>query len=97
MLKLSDQTQDRAQPPPSHHCDMIPSINLGKHYRSGFYGSSSFKCQQKLLLLFIMGNNFSLPGSEIIRTVEQHIQVCFGISTKGQWIYAAACFITRVR
>lgn len=95
VLKLSYQTEDHAQRP-FHHCDMIPSINLGKHCCSGFYGSSSFRCLQKLLFLFITGNNFS-AGSEIIRTGEQHIQVCFGISTKGQWIYAAVCFITRVR
>lgn len=98
MLKLSDQTQDHAQ----HPCTTaiwshIQYINLGKHFHSGFYGSSFFKCQQKLLFLWIMGNNFSLAGSEIIRTGEQHIQACFGISTKGQWIYAAVCFITRVR
>lgn len=48
-------------------------------------------------ILFIAGNCFSLAGGEIIRTREQHIQACFGISTKGQWIYAAACFITEVR
>lgn len=98
MLKLSDLTQDHAQ----HPCTTviwshIQYINLGKHFRSGFYGSSFFKCQQKLLFLWIMGNNFSLAGSEIIRTGEQHIQACLDISTKGQWIYAAVCFITRVR
>lgn len=51
MLQLRDQTQNRSQRP---HSDMIPSINFGKHCRSGFYGSSSYKRQQKLLFLGII-------------------------------------------
>lgn len=66
------------------HLSKWPLLILSKQRVSGFYGSSSLRCWIKLFFFFIDENNFGLAGSEIIRTTEQQIPVCFGISTKGQ-------------
>lgn len=56
-------------------------------WSSGFHGSSTLWCWIMRCFFIAEYKTFSEPGSEIIRTAEQQIPVCFGISTKGQWAH----------
>lgn len=83
----------------SKHWNVFPSNKSPKCVSSVFYSPNlrafSLEEPRKLIIwqhqlcffFFSCKQTFNPPGSEIIRTTEQQIPVCFGISIKGQWAH----------